>query len=484
VSWTVRVIPNRYADSVRLMGVARALRDRDGVRACELAMGTAANLEALERLGVTAEAAPSDLVIAVEADEGRGTEALAEAERALASAGHAMDGAGPAPARMRSLPAAARELAEANVALVSVPGDYAVLEAHRALTEGMHVFLFSDHVPLERELELKRRGAELGLLVMGPECGTAMLAGIGLGFANVVRPGPVGIVAAAGTGAQETACLVDAAGGGVSHIVGVGGRDLSADVGGLMLRQGMRLLSSDDATETLLLVSKPPAPEVVTALGEAVPEGVRVVAAFVGWDGGAAPFEVHPTLEAGARAAYGGAAPASETELEAAVDRRRARSAGRGLIGLYSGGSLAHEAATLLEPDLGPLRGNVGSGGEDGEGHALFDLGAGEYTRGRPHPMLDLDVRIEHLDAAAADPAVGCVLMDVVLGYGAHPDPAAGLAPAVERAAADGLVVVRVCGTPDDPQDSCRQEATLEEAGALVAPSNASAARLAARAVQ
>jgi FdrA protein len=484
VSWTVRVIPNRYADSVRLMGVARALRDRDGVRACELAMGTAANLEALERLGVTAEAAPSDLVIAVEADEARGAEALAEAERALASAGHAMDGAGPAPARMRSLPAAARELAEANVALVSVPGDYAVLEAHRALTEGMHVFLFSDHVPLERELELKRRGAELGLLVMGPECGTAMLAGIGLGFANVVRPGPVGIVAAAGTGAQETACLVDAAGGGVSHIVGVGGRDLSADVGGLMLRQGMRLLASDDATETLLLVSKPPAPEVVAALGEAVPEGFRVVAAFVGWDGGEAPFEVHPTLEAGARAASGGAAPASEAELEAAVDRRRSRSAGRALIGLYSGGSLAHEAAILLEPELGPLRGNVGTGGEEGEGHALFDLGAGEYTRGRPHPMLDLDVRIEHLDAAAADPAVGGVLMDVVLGYGAHPDPAAGLAPAIERAAADSLVVVRVCGTPDDPQDSRRQEATLEEAGALVAPSNASAARLAARAVR
>jgi FdrA protein len=484
VSWSVRVIPNRYADSVRLMGVARALRDRDGVQACELAMGTEANLEALERLGVTAEAAPGDLVIAVEADEGRGDEVLAEAERALASPAHVADGGAAAPARMRSLAAAARELAEANVALVSVPGDYAVLEAHRALTEGMHVFLFSDHVPLERERELKRRGAELGLLVMGPECGTAMLAGVGLGFANVVRPGPVGIVAAAGTGAQETACLLDAAGSGVSHIVGVGGRDLSADVGGVMLREGMRLLASDDATETLLLVSKPPAPEVVAALAEAVPEGVRVVAAFVGWDGGEAPFEVHPTLEAGARAAHGGAAPAPEAELEAEVDRRRSRSAGRALIGLYSGGSLAHEAATILEPELGPLRGNVGSGGERTDGHALFDLGAGEYTRGRPHPMLDLDVRIEHLDDAAADPAIGCVLMDVVLGYGAHPDPAAGLAPAVERAAADGLVIVRVCGTPDDPQDSRRQEATLEEAGAVVAPSNGCAARLAARAVR
>jgi FdrA protein len=483
VSWTVRVIPNRYADSVRLMGVARALRDRDGVRACELAMGTPANLEALERLGASAEAAPGDLVIAVEADEGRGAEVLAEAERALASPAGRADGAAAAPARMRSLPAAARELAEANVALVSVPGDYAVLEAHRALTEGMHVFLFSDHVPLERELELKRRGAELGLLVMGPECGTAMLAGVGLGFANVVRPGSVGIVAAAGTGAQETACLLDASGGGVSHIVGVGGRDLSADVGGLMLREGMRMLAADDATDTLLLVSKPPAPEVVAALGEAVPEDLRVVAAFVGWEGGEAPFEVYPTLEAGALAANGGA-PSLDGELEAEVDRRRSSSAGRALIGLYSGGSLAHEAATILEPELGPLRGNVGTGGEASDGHTLFDLGAGEYTRGRPHPMLDLDVRVEHLDEAAADPAVGCVLMDVVLGYGAHPDPAAGLAPAVERAAADGLVIVRVCGTPDDPQDSRRQEATLEEAGALVSPSNACAARLAARAVR
>lgn len=483
MSWNVRVIPNRYADSVRLMGVARALRDRDGVRACEVAMGTPANLEALMRLGVRVEAAPGDLVIAVEANDGDADKALAEAERTLSSPAGDTSGGWPAPVRARSLPAAARELDGANVALISVPGEYAVLEAHRALSERMHVFLFSDHVPLEGELELKRRGVDLGLLVMGPECGTAMLAGVGLGFANVVRPGPVGIVAASGSGAQETACLLDAAGSGVSHIIGVGGRDLSDGVGGLMLREGMRMLVSDGATETLLLVSKPPAPEVVAALAEDVPAGVRVVAAFVGWDGGEAPFEVHPTLEAGARAAHGGA-PAREAGLEAAVDRGRSRSAGRALIGLYSGGSLAHEAATILEPELGPLRGNVGAGGERDEGHAVLDLGGGEYTRGRPHPMLDLDVRLGLLEEAAADRAIGCVLLDVVLGHGAHPDPARGLAPAIERAAADGLVIARVCGTPDDPQDSGRQEATLAEAGALVAPSNACAARLALRAVR
>ncbi|HEX5980845.1 MAG TPA: hypothetical protein VFY52_07145 [Thermoleophilaceae bacterium] len=480
MSWQTRVMANRYADSVRLMAVARVLRERDEVRACELGMGTPANLEALARLGVTIEAAPGDLVIAVDADAGAADEALADAERALSSP-PANGSAGPA--SPRSLAAAARELTDANVAVISVPGDYAVLEAHRALSAGMHVFLFSDHVPLERELELKRRGAELGLLVMGPECGTAMFAGVGLGFSNVVRPGPVGIVAASGSGAQEAACLLDAGGGGVSHIVGVGGRDLSREVGGLMLREGMRLLAADDATETLLLVSKPPAPEVVDALGEAAPAGMRVVAAFVGWDGAEAPFEVHPTLERGALAAGGGAAPHA-SELEAAVDRGRSRSAGRRLVGLFSGGSLAHEAVTILEPELGPLAGNVGGGPEDGAGHAVLDLGASAYTRGRPHPMLDLDARVEMVEQAAADPRTGCVLLDVVLGRGAHLDPAGELAPAVERAAADGLVLVRVCGTPDDPQDADGQERVLQEAGALVAPSNACAARLALRAVR
>jgi FdrA protein len=483
VSWQVRVVPNRYADSLRLMAVARALRERDGIDACELAMGTPANLEALARLGVTADAAPGDLVIAVDAGGGGAEEALADAERALTSPA-ADDGAAAAEApRPRSLAAAARELPDANVAVISVPGEYALLEAHRALSEGMHVFLFSDHVPLERELELKRRGAELGLLVMGPECGTARFGGVGLGFSNVVRPGAVGIVAAAGTGAQETACLIDAAGGGVSHIVGVGGRDMTPEVGGLMLREGMGLLAEDGATETLLLVSKPPAPEVVEALAEAVPTGMRVVAAFVGWDGAAAPFEVHPTLEEGALAAGGGRPPVAD-ELEAEVDRSRSRTAGRALVGLYSGGSLAHEAATILEPELGPLAGNVGRGPEDGHGHAILDLGAGAYTRGRPHPMLGLDLRLAMIERAAADPGVGCVLLDVVLGHGAHFDPAGELAPAVERAAGGGLVVARVCGTPGDPQGGVRQEAVLREAGALVAPSNACAARLALRAVR
>jgi FdrA protein len=489
VSWHVKVIANRYADSVKLMGIARGLRALDGVSGCEMGMGTAANLEALAARGVeVSNAGPSDLIVAVNADgEETAGETLRQAEEELSSGGASAAGtsAGGTVEREppRSLVSARRQLGDANVAIISVAGEYATLEAHRALSAGMHVFLFSDHVSLEDELELKQRGAEAGLLVMGPGCGTAMLANVGLGFANVVTSGPVGIVAAAGTGAQESACLLDAAGVGVSQIVGVGGRDLSADIGGIMFRQAMHMLAADDETETLLLVSKPPAPEVVASLADDLPEGKRVVAAFVGWAGGEAPFEIHDTLEAAARAAAGTQAE-DLSELEAAVDAARERSAGRRLLGLFSGGSLAHEAVTLLEPELGPVEGNVGHGPDERNGgHAVLDLGEEEYTQGRPHPMVDLDVRLGFLEEAANDDDVGCVLLDVVLGHGGHSDPASGLADAIAAAARNAVVLARVCGTDGDPQDATRQTQILRDAGAIVAPSNAAATRLALRAI-
>jgi FdrA protein len=484
VSWHVRVIANRYADSVKLMGIARGLRGRDGVDGCEMGMGTAANLEALAARGVAAEAGPSDLIVAVDTgSEETAEETLAHAEQALSRGGRDATSTAAEREPPRSLVSARRRLGDPNVALISVAGEYATLEAHRALSAGMHVFLFSDHVSLADERELKQRGEDLGLLVMGPGCGTAMLGNVGFGFANVVTAGPVGIVAAAGTGAQESACLLDAAGVGVSQIVGVGGRDLSADVGGIMFRQAMHMLAADDATETLLLVSKPPAPDVVASLADDLPEGKRVIAAFVGWEGGEAPFEIHDTLEAAARAAAG-AASEDLSELEAAVDAARERSAGRRLLGLYSGGSLAHEAVTLLEPELGPLEGNVGHGPDERDGgHAVLDLGEEEYTQGRPHPMVDLDVRLGFLERAATDDDVGCVLLDVVLGHGSHVDPASGLADAIAAVAKQAVVLARVCGTNGDPQDAGRQTRILRDAGAIVAPSNAAATRLALRAI-
>jgi FdrA protein len=428
LAMNIRVIKNRYVDSVRLMKVAQLVRAYDGVTRADVVMGTAANLAAL---GVDVDASPTDVVIAV---QGGGDGALDAAEAELT-----------APVERGQVeiePPRSLLNSDANVALISVPGEYAVLEAHRALTAGMHVFLFSDHVSVADEVALKKRGAERGLLVMGPECGTAMLGGVGLGFMNVVKPGPVGIVAAAGTGAQEVAILLDRAGAGVSQIIGVGGRDLSADVGGIMFAQGMRMLAEDDGTETLLLVSKPPSPAAVRTLGEIDVGGKRVVAAFVGWDGAEAPFEIHPTLEAGAYAA-----------AEATPPRFDERTEGR-VLGLFSGGSLAHEALTIL-----------------GDHAEIHDLGEEEYTQGRPHPMVDLEVRKQMLKEADAD----CILLDVVLGHGAHPDPAGELAPVLAKL--DATVIAHVGGTENDPQDVRRQEAMLREAGVIVAPTNAAAAR-------
>ena len=389
----VRVVPNRYVDSVRLMKVAQGVRSRDGVRACELVMGTPANLQ---QLGVSVEATPADVVIAVDGPE----EALDAAERELSATAESREVVEAAP---RSL-----ATADGNVALISVPGEYATLEAHRALTRDMHVFLFSDHVSVEDEIALKRRGAERGRLVMGPECGTAMLGGIGLGFANVVRRGPVGIVAAAGTGAQEASVLLDRSGSGVSQIIGVGGRDLSAEVGGIMFRQGMELLAADDETETLLLVSKPPDAEAVRALGDVDTGGKRVVAAFVGWDGGEAPFEVHPTLEAGAFAAAApftrrGYVPPGHTPGACRPGAcPRARPVLRRLA-----------RATRRRPSSVPATGSSTSARRSTRRAARTRWSTSSCAGGC---------------CARRDRGAGCVLLDVVLGHGSHADPAGELA--------------------------------------------------------
>ena len=487
MGWHGRVVRDRYVDSIKLMAIAGQLRETDGVADAKVGIGTPANRELLDGMGLTLDARPADVMLAVEAsDQATAEDALDAGEQALTAvdADAGGDGADTTVAPRTSAAARAATGGDANVAIISVPGQYAAFEAHRALTEEMHVFLFSDHVTVSDEVALKRRGHDAGLLVMGPGCGTAMLAGVGLGFCNVVPSGPVGIVAAAGTGAQEAAVLLAAAGVGTSQIIGVGGRDLHDDVGGIMFRQGMEMLAADAQTETLLLVSKPPDREAVRALADVAVDGKRVVAAFVGWRGdGDDPFEIHDTVEGGALAAAGAPEPdvsSLERSIQSAI-KAREDDGGR-LLGLFSGGSLAHEAVTLLTPVLGPLGGNAGD--DDNASHRIFDLGEEEYTQGVPHPMVDLETRIGFLRDQAADPRVGCVLLDVVLGHGSHPDPAGGLAPALGALADNATIVIaHVCGTTLDPQDSDSQERTLRDAGVIVAPTNAAAARLAALAV-
>jgi FdrA protein len=505
----ILAFPGAYRDSLLLLGATRAMQDSDDVSWASAVMATAAVVEDLQRRGFPpdslAGADANALVLAVEAAEDpAASQALDRGQAVLfAEAGPDRDDAArdrtgrrvqPEP---RTVGEAARLLPAANVAVVSVPGPYAAIAAHSALTAGLHVLLFSDNVTVSDEVALKRRASGLGRLVMGPGAGTAMLGGVGLGFANAVGAGPVGVVAAAGTGAQEVMTLLDRWGIGVSQVIGVGGRDLSAEVGGLMARDAVRALDADPGTEVILLVSKPPDRGVArTVIGAS--RGTPVVAACLGMsapDGELAGAWMAATLEGGAlRVAEILGRPAPDLggpvcETEAAIARV---GAGRTAVrGFFTGGTLCYEAQVILSQALGPVYSNIPLRRDLGlselaqpapaGAHICLDLGEEEYTKGRPHPMIDPAARREILREQAFGPDVAAVLLDVVLGYGSHPDPAGEIAATCADIVAGGAAVVcYVLGARADQQGLDRQRAKLTEAGAIVTESAAQAARTAA----
>ncbi|WNV75835.1 FdrA family protein [Geodermatophilus sp. DSM 44513] len=465
-----------YADSVRLMQVSRDVGARDGVTAVLVAMATPLNLELAAGMGLAPDggASPDQLLVAVAAaDDGALAGAVAAVDAALAARERATGPAQTVPLRTVGAGLDALDGDGPALAVISVPGPYAVAEATDAIAAGASVLVFSDGVPVEHEVALKRAAHDAGVLVMGPDCGTAIVSGLALGFANVVRRGPVGIVAASGTGAQQVSCLLDAAGVGVSHLIGVGGRDLSEAVGGLATLDALVLLDADPATERVLLVSKPPAPSVAARVAEAAGRlSVPVRSAALSPDS--------PDLTAAVEALL--------ADLGVAVpewpSRGATRPAARGAVlkGLYAGGTLADEAMLLAAPRLGDIRSNTPLRPElhlgtdlSAPGHLVVDLGDDALTVGRPHPMIDPTLRLEALTriATSGEPAV--LLLDVVLGHGADPDPAATLVPAIEAA---GLpAVVALVGTEADPQGWSRQADALAAAGAAVHASNARATR-------
>jgi FdrA protein len=496
----ILAFPGAYRDSLLLLGATRAMQDSDDVSWASAAMATPAIVEDLEGRGFPpdslADADANALVLAVEAAEDPAASQALDRGRALlfAEAGADRDGAAadrrgqPEP---RTIGEAARLLPEANVAVVSVPGPYAAIAAHSALTAGLHVLLFSDNVPVSDEVALKRRASGLGRLVMGPGAGTAMLGGVGLGFANAVGAGPAGVVAAAGTGAQEVMTLLDHWGIGVSQVIGVGGRDLSAEVGGLMARDAVRALDADPGTQVILLVSKPPDQDVArTVIGAS--RGTPVVAACLGMsapEGGLAGASLAATLESGAlRVAeiLGREVPDLSGSPGAAAAIARVGAGRTAVRGFFTGGTLCYEAQVILSEVLGPVYSNIplrkGLGLPAPAGaHVCLDLGEEEYTKGRPHPMIDPAARREIMREQAFGPDVAAVLLDVVLGYGSHPDPAGEIAATCADIVAGGAAVVcYVLGARGDQQGLDRQRAKLAEAGAIVTESAAQAARTAA----
>lgn len=481
-----------YLDSVTLMQVSRDAAAGPEVHSALVAMATDLNLELLTGLGFTApaDAAPTDLLVAIDAaDDASVAKALAVVEAALtarAPAEHAGFGDVPEPRTVGS----ALHRTDATLAMISTPGRYAFVDAMDAVDAGRSVVVFSDNVPLEQEVRLKAEAARHGLLVMGPDCGTAAVGGVGLGFANVVRPGPVGLVAASGTGAQQVMSLLDGAGVGISHCLGVGSRDLSSAVGGRSTLAALDLLAEDDGTEVIALIGKPPAPEVAAAVeAHAARLGKPVLVHLQGVGESDLTAIAHAAVEAVGQPWTAPRWWPAPTERTGSYPYLR---------GLFSGGTLCEEAMLIASAAVGPIRSNIPlqpdwALGPDlrSPGHVMIDFGDDRLTQGRPHPMIDWTLRTERMRAEAAGPECGVLLLDVVLGHGAHPDPAAELARSIadahKRAAADDrelAVVVSLIGTAADPQGLDRQAAAICAAGASVHLSNAAAARKAVELVE
>lgn len=503
VARRVEVRPGAYYDSVVLMQLQRSLVDLPGVLDAGVVMGTAANKELLDQndlLPPEAGAAKADdLVIVVKAeDEATGRDALAQVDELLARRRSVVE----QEYLPQSVESAAQMMPHAQWVLVSVPGRYAAGVAREALRLDKHVFLYSDNVSLDDEIELKQTAAEKGLLVMGPDCGTAIVNGVGLGFANQVRRGSIGLVGASGTGLQTVTARIHQLGAGVSHALGTGGRDLSEPVGAITARQGLDLLSRDPKTRVIVLISKPPSPKVADdLLRVARSAGKPVVVDFIGYSPPARQtgnLHFAATLDEAAELAVQLADSTPDAEAASDLDPSRFAPGQRYLRGLFSGGSLAYETLLILQDYLPAVYSNVPLD-EDyrladplvSRAHTVVDLGEDVFTVGRLHPMMDNELRVRRLHQEADDPEVAVILLDVVLGYGAHPDPANELAPAITQARARAKeagrhleVVAVVVGTDEDPQDFDAQVQKLEAAGARVETCNETAVRHAGQLVQ
>ena len=512
----IKIFRNMYQDSVSLMQISAQIGELAGVAQASVAMGTPANLEQLRDAGLDdgVDAGPNDLVVAVRGEAAACDEALSVANERLTSRPADTAGNGERPLVATSIEMATDVEPAVNLALISVPGDYAAAEALKALALGMNVMLFSDNVSLAQEKTIKTLARQKQRLVMGPDCGTAIINGMPLGFANVIRRGPIGVVAASGTGLQEVTCRIDQLGSGVSQALGTGGHDLHEEIGGISMLFGLDALIDDQETRVIVLISKPPArPVAERILARAQSAAKPVVVHFLGAQAqdlalpGITPAATLADAAAIAVALAGDAGlPPASVWLSAADSKSlgeaaRALPARRRFIrGVFAGGTFCYESQLLCREQGFAGASNTPVHGNTrlvdiwrSEAHTLVDLGDDDFTRGRPHPMIDPTLRNERILAECRDPQTAVVLFDVVLGYGAAAEPAQELVAFLNEARSEArrdasgkasdanaadfpLLVSHVCGTESDPQCRSHQIGILKEAGVLVAGCNAQAA--------
>ncbi|NDJ56358.1 acyl-CoA synthetase FdrA [Enterobacteriaceae bacterium 4M9] len=504
-----RVFNNLYQDSVSLMQISASINALSGIEQASVVMGSETNRAQLMDAGLNGDfiAGPNDLIIAVKGEAGACEQALELAKEKLNSKPTDNNESGVTKVPLTSIAMAKEHSAEANLALISVPGDYAAAEAIKALQLGMNVMLFSDNVSLEQEKAVKLLAREKNLIVMGPDCGTAIVNGTPLGFANVVRRGAIGVVGASGTGLQEVTCRVDQLGAGISQALGTGGHDLHEAIGGISMLQGLQALANDDETKVIVLISKPPARDVAQMiLTEAQKAGKPVVVNFLG----AAPDSITRTgINAAATLAQAAemavallnnTAVTQDTQTISDTDRQmleqqcqRLDTRRQALRGVFAGGTFCYEGQLICQQhgitasSNTPVKGNQPLADLwHSSGHTLIDMGDDDFTRGRPHPMIDPTQRNQRIIDEMNDPTTTVVLFDLVLGYGAAAEPAADLLSALASVKRDNgpLLIAHVCGTDADPQQRTQQINALREHDVLVAGCNAQAAQWAATVVE
>jgi len=445
-------------------------------------MGTEINktsrIPANVMVGDAKVAGPDDLILMVESDDALAAEnALLEFDRMMTEIRRPEKGELLPARKPATLDEGVALAPDSTIAVISVPGQYAAAQAMRALQLGLNVHLFSDNVSVEDEIALKKTAAEKGLLLMGPDCGTSIIQGVPICFANKVWRGSIGIIGASGTGIQELSCIIDALGAGVSHAIGVGGRDLSEKVGGIMTIRAIKMLADDPETKVLAVISKQPAKDVAEKILAAVKAAAKpAVLVFMGYKSDDPMFAA--TLEEGAvkaAALLNGGNPVKTAFPRDPLEPHVFGTEQKFIRGLYTGGTLAAEAKYILEEN----------GVTD---FSIIDFGDDEYTRGRVHPMIDPQNRNTMVSKAMKDPSTAVILCDVVIGYGSHNNPAGELAKAVAETALSGgsgvCVLASVTGTNADPQNRSGQERILREAGIIVFPSNQCAAEAAIKLIK
>lgn len=500
---------NSYMDSILILSVSREMMAFPGVHNAVVVMATDMNKTVVDEFGgMTPEArraGANDLIISLELED-ESILAKVEARVKEIVAGKS-DGGGEADVEYRTLSAAKTALPEANLCIISLPGEYALTEAKNALEKGLNLFIFSD-MPEDQELEIKQMAHARGLFVMGPGAGTAVINNISLGLMSKVRPGKVGIVAASGSGLQEVAVLVHNYGAGISQAIGTGGRDLSEKVGGIMFLQGIDYLADDPETNVIVLISKPPHPATARKIYEALPKTKPVVIFFLGGD----PEEIRShgayaprTLEEAAQMAFALTNGEAVSEIDivsqdkadlapiASAEKAKLDAGQKYFRGLFCGGTHSEEAVTLLQAFVPKMHSNIRFGRvallEDryfSLENALVDMGDEVFTKGRPHPVMDPSILVDRMIQEARDPEVGVILFDLLYGHAIHKDPVGAIEGAlleirrIEKEEGRHIcVIVSLCGTDIEPQNVAEQARRLREYGVILQPSNAKAALLA-----